>query len=101
MPMAVALLLSSAGLVVAQTFTKVADVLALSPEQLAKVPLVRLRGVVTYYKSAGTDDLIVQDETAGIFIGGKAVQAGHAWQPGDVVEVEGTAIAERGSTGSA
>ena len=94
MPLAVALLLSSAGLVVAQAFTNVADVLALSPERLAKGPPVRLRGVVTYYKSAGFHDLIVQDETAGIFIGGKAVEAAHAWQPGDVVEVEGTAIAE-------
>ncbi len=46
MPLAVALLLSSAGLVVAQTFTNVADVLALSPEQLAKMPPVRLRGVM-------------------------------------------------------
>ena len=59
MPLAVALLLSSAGLIAAQTLTNVADVLALSPEQLAKVPLVRLRGVVTYYKSAGSHDLIV------------------------------------------
>jgi len=92
--LAVALLLSSAGLVVAQTFMKVVDVLALSPEQLEKVPPVRLRGVVTYYKSAGSHDLIVQDETAGIFIGGKAVEAAHTWQPGDVVEVEGKAVAE-------
>jgi len=34
----VALLLSSAGLISAQTFTNVADVLGLSPEQLAKMP---------------------------------------------------------------
>jgi len=94
MPLAVALLLSSAGLISARTFTNVADVLALSPERLAKMPPVRLRGVVTYFKGAGSPDLIVQDATAGIFVGGKAVQAAHAWQPGDVVEVEGTAIAE-------
>ena len=93
--LAVALLLSSAGLVVAQTFTNVADVLSLSSEQLSKVPPVRLRGVVTYYKSAGIPNLIVQDETGGIFIGGgKALETARAWQPGDVVEVEGTAIAE-------
>ncbi len=46
MPLAVALLLSSAGQVAAQTFTNVADVLALSPEQLAKMPPVRLRGMM-------------------------------------------------------
>jgi len=91
---AAALLLSGASPAVAQTITKVADVLALPPERLAKVPPVRLRGVVTYFKGAGNPDLIVQDETGGIFIGGKAVEAAHAWQPGDVVEVEGTAIPE-------
>ena len=94
MSLAVLLFLSSVGLAAGPTFTNVADVLALSPEQLAKVPPVRLRGVVTYYKGAGIPDLIVQDETAGIFIGGKALTAARAWQPGDVVEVEGTAIAE-------
>ena len=94
MLLAAALLLSRAGLAVAQTFTKVADVLSLSPEQLAKMPPVRLRGVVTYYKGAGFSELIVQDETAGIFVGGKALGAAGAWQPGDVVEVEGKAIAE-------
>jgi len=46
MPLAVALLLSSAGLISAQTFTNVADVLALSPEQLAKLPPERLRGMM-------------------------------------------------------
>ena len=58
MLLAAALLLSRAGLAVAQTFTKVADVLSLSPEQLAKMPPVRLRGVVTYYKGAGFSSLL-------------------------------------------
>lgn len=94
MPLAATLLLSGGGDAVAQTITKVADVLALPPERLAKAPPVRLRGVVTYFKGANNPDLIVQDGTGGIFIGGKAVETASAWQPGDVVEVEGTAIPE-------
>jgi len=50
MLLAVVLLLSSAGLISAQTFTNVADVLALSLEQLAKMPPVRLRGMDLYAK---------------------------------------------------
>ena len=67
------------------------EVLALSPEALAQKPPVRLRGVVTYFKSEGFPDLIIQDDTGGVFIGGVTSNSPTELRPGVSVEVEGTA----------
>ena len=69
----------------------VREVLALSSDVLAQKPAVQLRGVVTYFKAEGIPDLVVQDETGGIFVGQGDEEPGRGLQSGMVVEVEGTA----------
>ena len=69
----------------------VREVLALSTDALAQKPTVHLRGVVTYFKAEGIPDLVVQDETGGIFVGQGERESGRGLQAGMVVEVEGAA----------
>ena len=69
----------------------VREVLALSSDVLAQKPAVHLRGVVTYFKAEGIPDLVVQDETGGIFVGQGERESGRALKAGMVVEVVGTA----------
>ena len=69
----------------------VREVLALSSDVLVQKPAVHLRGVVTYFKAEGIPDLVVQDETGGIFVGQGDREPGRSLQSGMVVEVEGTA----------
>jgi len=76
--------------------TPIAAVRALSREDLAKAPVVRLRGVVTF---RNVDTFVIQDDSAGIYVnqglarkwkiwaGDEAVSA--ALRAGSVVEVEG------------
>lgn len=69
----------------------VREVLALSSDVLAQKPAVHLRGVVTYFKAEGIPDLVVQDETGGIFVSQGDGEFARGLRPGMVVEVEGAA----------
>ncbi len=76
---------------VAEPWLTVGEVLRLTPEVLRQKPAVRLRGVVTYFKSEGARDLVIQDETGGIFVSPGDREPAAGLQPGMLVEVAGTA----------
>ena len=75
----------------AEALPTVGEVLALSSDVLRQKPAVHLRGVVTYFKAEGIPDLVLQDETGGIFVGQGDRDPERGLQSGMVVDVEGTA----------
>lgn len=69
----------------------VREVLARAPDALAQKPVVRLRGLVTYFKAEAFSDLVIQDKSGGVFINNATGTVTRTLQPGAIVEVEGTA----------
>ena len=65
-------------------FTKIASIRALSPEKASDGLPVKVEAVVTYFNEILQGDLVIQDETAGIYIMplGKLVRA--RLKPGDI-----------------
>lgn len=72
--------------------TTAREVLALEPEALERGPAVRLRGSVTYVKPDGFPDLVIQDESGGVFVNNATGAVMHALVPGAVVDLEGIAV---------
>ena len=73
----------------AEPLRHAAEVLALSPGAAREGRPVELRGVVTYVKPGGYVDLVIQDETAGIFVGNTGKLPPLDLKPGMVLEVKG------------
>lgn len=65
------------------------DVLNLEPGQARREVPVALRGVITYFKPEGIPDLIVQDDTAGLFVNDPGRLLPLTLQPGTEIEVDG------------
>lgn len=73
----------------AEPLRRAADVLALSPSAARAGRAAELRGVVTYVKPGGYVDLVIQDESAGIFVGNVGRLPPLELKPGMAVEVKG------------
>ena len=65
------------------------DVLNLEPGQARREVPVTLRGVITYFKPEGIPDLIVQDNTGGLFVNDPGRLLPLTLQPGTEIEVDG------------
>jgi signal transduction histidine kinase len=73
--------------------TNVAQVRSLTASEAGRGYPVSLRAVVTYFNPVRRGDLILQDETAGIFVGsnlpGESFASGFFVEPGQIVELKG------------
>ncbi len=90
--MVVALLALVPGWASAATLTRVDQILHLSAQALRQHPAVRVRGVVTYYRPEGVGDLVIQDDSGGIFVNRATADVARTLRPGAVVELEGVAV---------
>jgi signal transduction histidine kinase len=85
---ACALLAGLAGLVRgAEALTTAQAVRELDEAAVAEAPGVRIEGVVTYYNAERRGDLVVQDETAGVYV--VIETAPPAMRPGDRIAIAG------------
>ena len=90
--MLVVLLALVPGWASAATLTRVDEILHLSEQALRQHPALRVRGVVTYYRPEGVGDLVIQDESGGIFVNRATTDVARTLRPGAVVELEGVAV---------
>ena len=86
--MVVALLALAPGWASAATLTRVDEILHLSEQALRQHPAVRVRGVVTYYRPEGLGDLVIQDDSGGIFVNRATTDVVRTLRPGAVVELK-------------
>ena len=73
------------------TLVKIGNFLDYTVEQVAKKPIVTLRGTVSYVKAKGTSELVIEDSTGGVMIHWPDETILEAVREGQFVEVEGEA----------
>ena len=72
----------------AAEFSKISRVRSMTTEELAKGGAVTVRGVITMVWREGTQSWVIQDDTAGIWVGFEQAKRRNIWK-GDTTLVEG------------
>ena len=73
------------------TLVEIGTFLDYTVEQVAKKPIVTLRGTVSYVKAKGTSELVIEDSTGGVMLHWPDETILEAAREGQFVEVEGEA----------